>query len=87
VNGPRSWVFILVELLFTIGFIRAAQQSVPASASSRLAISRNVGKPLSLSLDDLRHSPRKTVKAMNEHQDNKEEVYEGVYELFPKSES
>jgi DMSO/TMAO reductase YedYZ molybdopterin-dependent catalytic subunit len=76
-----------VGLLFTVGFIRAAQQSVPESASSRLAISGNVEKPPSLSLDDLRHSPQKTVKAMNEHQDNKEKVYEGVYELFPKSES
>jgi DMSO/TMAO reductase YedYZ molybdopterin-dependent catalytic subunit len=87
VNGPRSWVFILVGLLFRVGFIRAAQQSVPASASSRLAISGNVEKSLSLSLDDLRHSPRTTVKAMNEHQDNKEKVYEGVYELFLQSES
>ena len=52
----------------------ALGQTVP---SGQLAVTGSVQKPVSLSLDDLRHLPRTTVKVNNEHQD-KAEVYEGV---------
>ena len=50
-------------------------QSSPAIA--RLAIKGDVEKPLSLTLEDLRQMPRKTLKVTNPH-DKKEETYEGV---------
>ena len=48
-----------------------------ASTTAQLTIKGDVEKPLSLTLDDLHHLPRKTVKVMNPH-DKKEETYEGV---------
>ena len=64
-------------LLLTVGrpFVALGQAT---TASAPLVFTGDVQNPLSLSLDDLRHLPRKTIKAMNEHQDNKAEVYEGV---------
>ncbi len=57
-----------------IGSVARPQTVVPA----QLTVTGDVQKPLSLSLQDLRHLTRTTVKATNEHQGNKEEVYEGV---------
>ena len=59
--------------------IRAQADSAapPAPAAAALTVGGDVPKPLSLSLDDLKHLPRKTVRVMNEHAD-KDEVYEGV---------
>jgi len=51
-----------------------AQSSPP---TARLAIKGDVEKPLSLTLEDLRQMPRKTLKVTNPH-DKKEEIYEGV---------
>jgi DMSO/TMAO reductase YedYZ molybdopterin-dependent catalytic subunit len=51
-----------------------AQSSPPIA---RLAIKGDVEKPLSLTLEDLRQMPRKTLKVTNPH-DKKEETYEGV---------
>lgn len=53
----------------------ALAQSAPSPA--KLVVTGNVEKPLSLSLDDLRQMPRKTLKVMNSHE-KKEETYEGV---------
>lgn len=50
-------------------------QASPATA--HLAIKGDVEKPLSLTLEDLRQMPRKTLKVTNPH-DKKEETYEGV---------
>jgi DMSO/TMAO reductase YedYZ molybdopterin-dependent catalytic subunit len=50
-------------------------QSGPPTA--RLAVKGDVEKPLSLTLEDLRQMPRKTLKVTNPH-DKKEETYEGV---------
>jgi DMSO/TMAO reductase YedYZ molybdopterin-dependent catalytic subunit len=51
-----------------------AQSSPP---TARLAIKGDVEKPLSLTLEDLRQMPRKTLKVTNPH-DKKEATYEGV---------
>ena len=51
-----------------------AQSSPP---TARLAIKGDVEKPLSLTLEDLRQMPRKTLKVTNPH-DKKEQTYEGV---------
>jgi len=51
-----------------------AQSSPP---TARLAIKGDVEKPLSLTLEDLRQMPRKTLKVTNPR-DKKEETYEGV---------
>ena len=48
------------------------------TASAQLTVAGDVEKPLSLSLEELQHLPQTTVKVTNEHQGNKEEVYEGV---------
>lgn len=61
-------------LVAAIGSVARPQTAVPA----QLTITGDVQKPLSLSAEDLRHLTRTTVKATNEHQGNKEEVYEGV---------
>jgi len=53
----------------------AAQTSAPAS--TRLTISTDITKPVSLSLADISAMPHKTLKVTNPH-DQKEEVYEGV---------
>lgn len=47
-------------------------------APAQLVVTGDVERTLSFSLDDLRHSPRKTVMALNEHQADKEELYEGA---------
>lgn len=57
-----------------ISSVARPQTAVPA----QLTVTGDVQKPLSLSVEDLRHLTRTTVKATNEHQGNKEEVYEGV---------
>ena len=44
-------------------------------APAQLVVAGDVERTLSFSLDDLRHSPRKTVMALNEHQTDKEELY------------
>jgi DMSO/TMAO reductase YedYZ molybdopterin-dependent catalytic subunit len=48
-----------------------------AAAPPALSIGGDVPKPLSLSMDDLKRLPRKTIHVMNEHAE-KDEVYEGV---------
>jgi Oxidoreductase molybdopterin binding domain len=68
---------ILLVLLFTATRSPAALGQA-STASAQLAFTGDIQKPLSLSLDDLRHLPRKTIKVVNEHQDNQGEVYDGV---------
>jgi DMSO/TMAO reductase YedYZ molybdopterin-dependent catalytic subunit len=52
-------------------------QTTSRAAESALEIKGDVEKPLSLSIEDLRAMPRKTVKVTNPHE-GKEETYEGV---------
>lgn len=61
-----------------IATAQAPAQSATAPASSvALTVGGDVATPLSLSLDDLRHMPRKTVTALNGYS-HKRETYEGV---------
>jgi len=53
-----------------------ANAAQPASGVA-LVVTGDVLAPLSLSLDDLRHMPRKTLAVMNSH-NGKQETYEGV---------
>jgi len=71
----------LVVLLMTLCWSPAAPAQTNSVATAptgaALTISGDVEKPLSLSLDDLRHLPRKTLSLKNPH-DDKQESYEGV---------
>jgi hypothetical protein len=75
VNQFRIHALTLLFFLSAIYHAHAFAQSAPATA--QLAIKGDDLKTLSLTLEDLRHLPRKTLKVMNPH-DKKEEVYEGV---------
>jgi len=68
-------VLLLVFLSSAFHCPGIVAQSSPPTA--RLAIKGDVEKPLSLTLEDLRQMPRKTLKVTNPH-DKKEETYEGV---------
>jgi DMSO/TMAO reductase YedYZ molybdopterin-dependent catalytic subunit len=61
--------------------LAAVRPGVPAqtasSASGSLTVTGDVHHPLSLSIEDLRHLPRITLKVTNPHE-GKEETYEGV---------
>jgi DMSO/TMAO reductase YedYZ molybdopterin-dependent catalytic subunit len=48
-----------------------------ASTTAHLAITGDVEKPLSITLDELSRLPRRTLKVMNPHE-KKEETYDGV---------
>jgi DMSO/TMAO reductase YedYZ molybdopterin-dependent catalytic subunit len=68
---------LFAALLFaTVGVPSALAQA--AATSGQLSISGDIPKPLTLSLDDLRHQPRTTLKVPNEHQANTQDTYEGV---------
>jgi DMSO/TMAO reductase YedYZ molybdopterin-dependent catalytic subunit len=70
-----------ITLFATLILATAGSPSARApatAASGQLSITGDISKPLSLSLDDLRHQPRTTVKVANEHQPNTQDVYEGV---------
>jgi len=74
-------------LLLICGVPAMAQAQAPAQSSSAptaqpaagpaLVVGGDVPTALSLSLDDLRHMPRKTLTVMNSH-NGKQETYEGV---------
>ena len=55
----------------------AASAAKPSTGPDHLSVGGNVPKPFTLSIDDLRNMPHKTIKVMNEHE-KKEETYEGV---------
>jgi len=73
--------FILLVLICGYPIVGQApshsQVASTASSETALTVTGAVDKPLSLSLTDLQHLPRATVKALNSHE-GKEEVYEGV---------
>jgi DMSO/TMAO reductase YedYZ molybdopterin-dependent catalytic subunit len=75
---------LLVVLPFcgahAIAIAQAPGQSPAAAAAASgaaLVITGDVPTPLSLSLGDLRHMPRKTLTVRNSH-NGKQEIYEGV---------
>lgn len=65
-----AWVIGLTVL--SCSSVLHAQNSPPA-----LEVKGNVAKPFSLSLDEFRALPHKTIQVNNEH-DKKQETYEGV---------
>jgi DMSO/TMAO reductase YedYZ molybdopterin-dependent catalytic subunit len=75
VNRYRILALLLLFLSNVIYCHRTLAQS--ALATARLTIKGDVEKPLSLSVEDVRQLPRKTLKVTNPH-DKKEETYEGV---------
>ena len=72
----HTLLFLFFSSVFYLGALAQT-----ASTTALLTIKGDVEKPLSLTLDDLRHLPRKMVKVMNPH-DKKEETFEGV--LLPE---
>ena len=65
---------VLAVVLFLAQQPRGTTQD---NSSAVLQVGGNVGTPLSLSANDLKALPRKTLKVLNQHE-NKEETYEGV---------
>jgi DMSO/TMAO reductase YedYZ molybdopterin-dependent catalytic subunit len=65
-------------LLFLVGaFCCSRLLAQSTSTIGRLTITGDVDKPLSVTLDDLRHMPRTKLKVMNPHA-KEEDTYEGV---------
>jgi len=75
VNRYRTLALLLLFLSNVLYCPRTFTQS--PSATARLTIKGDVEKPLSLSVEDVRQLPRKTLQVTNPH-DKKEETYEGV---------
>jgi hypothetical protein len=73
----RFRIHALILLLVSSAVCRAQTWAQSASTAAQLTIKGDVEKTLSLSLEDLRHLPRTTLKVTNPH-DKKEERYEGV---------
>ena len=79
----RCPLLFVVPLLACAVPVARGQTTAPAagattpSAATTLEIKGDIEKPLSLSIEDLRAMPRKTVKVTNPHE-GKEETYEGV---------
>ena len=74
-NRFRSHLLLL--LVLSSAFFCPGVLAQSSSTNAQLTIKGEVEKPRSVSLDDLRHLPRKTLKVMNQHE-KKEETYEGV---------
>lgn len=88
---PRKTLLIATALIFALFGARAATaqstQAAQAAASAsaakpttgadHLTVGGDVPKPFTLSLDDLRKMPHKTVQVMDAHA-NKRETFEGV---------
>jgi len=72
----RALTLFATLILATLGLPTALAQAV--ATSGQLTITGDIPKPLALSLDDLRHQQRITVKVPNEHQANTQDTYEGV---------
>jgi DMSO/TMAO reductase YedYZ molybdopterin-dependent catalytic subunit len=67
-------------LVLTFGLWARAQSTAPAKATTgadHLSVGGSIPKPFTLSLDELRKLPHKTVQVMNAHE-KKQETYEGV---------
>jgi DMSO/TMAO reductase YedYZ molybdopterin-dependent catalytic subunit len=68
---------ILFISIFTFAAHAQSQAAKPTTGSDHLSIAGDVPKPFTLSIDDLRKLPHKTIQVMNSHE-NKQETYEGV---------
>jgi len=73
-------IVFLATLLVVVSSFSLAQQPAPAKAAtgpSEFKISGSVTTPLTVTLEDLKKMPRKTLRVENGHA-KKTEVYEGV---------
>jgi hypothetical protein len=74
---------LLLLLICSVPAMAQAQAPAPSSTAAQpasqavLVVTGDIPTPLSLSLDDLRHMPRKTLTVTNGH-NHKQETYEGV---------
>jgi len=78
--GPINQGIAVVALFFSFAIVagaQAASNAKPATGPEQISVGGNLPKPLTLTIDDLRNMPHKTLKVMNEHE-KKEETYEGV---------
>ena len=66
-----------VLLAVVLSFTQQPGVKTQDNSSAVLRVGGNVATPLSLSENDLKALPRKTLKVLNHHE-NKEETYEGV---------
>jgi len=74
---PQKLALLLALVAFFTALQAHAQsQSTPPAPSFKLTVTGGE-KPLTLSLDDLKHLPRTTLKVTKPHE-GKEETYEGV---------
>jgi DMSO/TMAO reductase YedYZ molybdopterin-dependent catalytic subunit len=71
----KASVQFLLLLVLCGGSIAAQVQS--SSTDAVLTVTGSIEKPLLLSIADLQHLPRTTIKVLNSHE-GKEETYEGV---------
>jgi DMSO/TMAO reductase YedYZ molybdopterin-dependent catalytic subunit len=78
----RTAVF-LASAFLCAGYPAARAQTAAAPAAARkaddvgLEVNGDIGRPMALSLADLRDLPRQTITVMNEHE-KKDETYQGV---------
>jgi hypothetical protein len=73
----RFRIYALILLLLSSAVYCPQRFAQSASTAAQLTIKGDVEKALFLSLEDLRHLPRTTLKVMNPH-DKQEETYKGV---------
>jgi DMSO/TMAO reductase YedYZ molybdopterin-dependent catalytic subunit len=67
----------LLVSMFLFAAHAQSQAAKPTTGSDHLSIAGDVPRPFTLSIDDLRKLPHKTIQVMNAHE-NKQETYEGV---------
>jgi DMSO/TMAO reductase YedYZ molybdopterin-dependent catalytic subunit len=79
--SPLQRIAFLVVALLPLSLPACGQQSPPPGAATgpgEFKIGGAVATPLVVSAADLKALPRKTIRVVNTHNNNKTEVYEGV---------
>jgi hypothetical protein len=66
-----------VVLAVVVSLTQQPSVTTQDNSSAVLRVGGNVGTPLSVTANDLKAMPRKTIKVLNPHE-NKEQTYEGV---------
>src|ERR1700694_4026916 len=78
---PVRRIAFLAMALLPLSLPACGQQSAPprtATGPAEFKIGGAVATPLVVTAADLKMAPRKTIRAVNTHNNNKTEVYEGV---------
>jgi DMSO/TMAO reductase YedYZ molybdopterin-dependent catalytic subunit len=73
----RKWIALGYAVLCFVCGVTTAQEVVATNGAASLKINGAVGTPLTLTAEELKKMPRKTLTVANPH-DKKTEVYEGV---------